>query len=247
MAAEATYDDRLCRLEATRMTKEMGELIFDAIYLAVIWTIVFRMYGRLRTLSEDRLPLAQTLALAFALLGLGDTAHVGFRIVAHLTGGIEANPQLLGIGKLATAVTVTIFYVLLVKAWKLRYNKHYGVLAYLLFISAAVRLIVMLLPGNEWAREVAPFAFSMYRNIPLLIQGIGVAYLVLSESVRSKDSAFTWIGLMILVSYAFYTPVILYARTVPTLGLLMIPKTIAYMVAAFVAYRSVFKDSQAVG
>ena len=229
------------------MTKEMGELIFDAIYLVVIWTIVFRMYGKMPTLPDDRLPLARTLALAFALLGLGDTAHVGFRIVAHLTGGVEANPQLLGAGKLATAVTVTIFYVLLVRAWKLRYNKHYGVLAYLLFISAGVRLAFMLLPGNEWAKAVAPFSFSMHRNIPLLIQGLGAAYLILSESVRSQDSAFTWIGLMILVSYAFYTPVILYARTVPTLGLLMIPKTIAYMVAAFVAYRSVFKESKAAG
>jgi len=28
---------------------------------------------------------------------------------------------------------------------------------------------------------------------------------------------------------------------------LMIPKTIAYMVAAFVAYSSVFKDSSAIG
>jgi ABC-type amino acid transport system permease subunit len=229
------------------MTKEMGELIFDAIYLVVIWTVVFRMYGRMRTLTDDRLPLARTLALAFALLALGDTAHVGFRIVAHLRGGVEANPQLLGTGKLATAITVTIFYALLVKAWKLRYNKHYGIFAYLLFLGAAVRLTFMLLPGNEWAKAVAPFSFSMHRNIPLLIQGLGAAYLILSESVRSQDSAFTWIGLMILVSYAFYTPVILYARTVPALGLLMIPKTIAYMVAAVVAYSSVFKDLPTAG
>ena len=240
-------DNRLDMREATWMTKEMGELVFDVIYLAVIWAIVFRMYGSLRTLPKDRLPLARTLVLAFALLGLGDTAHVGFRIVAHLTGGVEANPQLLGIGKLATAITVTIFYVLVVKAWKLRYNKRYGVLAYLLFVSAAVRLSFMLLPGNEWARDVAPFDFSMHRNIPLLIQGLGAAYLILSDSVRSKDSAFTWIGLMILVSYAFYTPVILYARAIPTLGLLMIPKTIAYMVAAFVAYGSGFKHPPAIG
>ena len=240
-------DSRLRMQGATRMTREVGELIFDAIYLVVIWIMVFRMYGRLHTLPEDRLPLARTLGLAFALLGLGDTAHVGFRIVAHLTGGVETNPQLLGVGKLATAITVTIFYVLLVRAWKLRYNKHYGVLAYLLFISAAVRLSFMLLPGNEWAKAIAPFSFSMHRNIPLLIQGLGAAYLILSDSVRSQDSAFTWIGLMILVSYAFYTPVILYARTVPALSLLMIPKTIAYMVAAVVAYRSVFKDSPALG
>jgi hypothetical protein len=51
----------------------------------------------------------------------------------------------------------------------------------------------------------------------------------------------------ILVSYVFDTPVILYARAVPTLGLLMIPKTTAYMAATFVAYSSVFRDSSAIG
>jgi len=100
------------------MTKEVGELIFDLVYLAVIWTIVFKMYGTLHRLAEERLPLARTLALAFALLALGDTGHVGFRVVAHLAGGVEANPQLLGVGKLATAITVTVFYALLVRAWK---------------------------------------------------------------------------------------------------------------------------------
>lgn len=224
------------------MGKEVGELIFDLVYLAVIWTIVLGMYNKLRTMPENRLPLARTLVLAFALLALGDTGHVGFRIVAHLMGGTAANPELLGIGKLATAITVTIFYALLVKAWRLRYNKRYGVFAYVLFISAAVRLSFMLLPGNQWPSEIAPFDYSMHRNIPLLIQGLGVAYLILSESVKEKDTAFTWIGLMILVSYAFYTPVILYARAIPTLGLLMIPKTVAYMVAAYVAYRSVFAN-----
>jgi hypothetical protein len=162
-----TDDSRLLMQEATRMTKEVGELIFDLVYLAVIWTIVFKMYGTLHRLPEERLPLARTLALAFALLALGDTGHVGFRVVAHLAGGVEANPQLLGVGKLATAITVTVFYALLVRAWKLRYNKRYGILAYLLFISAAVRLSFMLLPGNQWARDIAPFDFSMHRNIPL--------------------------------------------------------------------------------
>ena len=50
-----------------------------------------------------------------------------------------------------------------------------------------------------------------------------------------------------LVSYAFYTPVILYARAIPTLGFLMIPKTIAYMVAAFVRMALSFKHPPAIG
>ena len=45
---------------------------------------------------------------------------------------------------------------------------------------------------------------------------------------------------MILVSFAFYLPVILFAHPVPLLGMLMIPKTCAYLVVAWVAYRDMW-------
>jgi hypothetical protein len=49
---------------------------------------------------------------------------------------------------------------------------------------------------------------------------------------------------MILVSYAFYAPVILFVQQVPAVGMLMIPKTLTYLVMAFVGYRDIFKRSQ---
>jgi len=45
---------------------------------------------------------------------------------------------------------------------------------------------------------------------------------------------------MIGVSYAFYAPVILWVATVPVLGMLMIPKTCAYVAIALIAYRALF-------
>jgi hypothetical protein len=44
---------------------------------------------------------------AFALLALGDTGHVGFRVVAYALGGLEAHAGLVGLGALSTAYTVT--------------------------------------------------------------------------------------------------------------------------------------------
>jgi hypothetical protein len=41
---------------------------------------------------------------------------------------------------------------------------------------------------------------------------------------------------MILVSNAFYTPVILFVQRVPVIGMLMIPKTLAYVAIAVLAY-----------
>jgi hypothetical protein len=45
---------------------------------------------------------------------------------------------------------------------------------------------------------------------------------------------------MIQISYTFCTPVILFARRVPQLGLLMIPKTLAYPAMAVRVYRDLY-------
>jgi hypothetical protein len=46
---------------------------------------------------------------------------------------------------------------------------------------------------------------------------------------------------MILVSYACYIPVILFVQQAPMVGMLMIPKTLAYVAVGFIAYGELFR------
>ena len=48
---------------------------------------------------------------------------------------------------------------------------------------------------------------------------------------------------MILLSYAFYIPVILLVQQMPMIGMLMIPKTMAYVGIALIAYFSLFRQT----
>jgi hypothetical protein len=50
---------------------------------------------------------------------------------------------------------------------------------------------------------------------------------------------------MILVSFACYVPVILFVQRQPLIGMLMIPKTVAYVVMCLLAYRELFAASAA--
>ena len=50
---------------------------------------------------------------------------------------------------------------------------------------------------------------------------------------------------MILVSYAFNVPVVLFVETAPMAGMVMIPKTIAYVAVAWVAVLEVFHRASA--
>jgi hypothetical protein len=216
------------------------ESIFNIGYLAVVWTLVFFMARRQEQVAPQNSAVARRVMWAFALLALGDTGHVGFRVLAYALGGLEANPVLVGAGALSTAYTVTLFYMLMLDVWRLRFNKPIGWFGWLLLAAGAARLVVMLFPQNQWWQVVPPYAWGLLRNSFLVIQGLGVMFLILRDAARTNDRAFTWIGIMIALSYTFYTPVILWVQQMPMLGMLMIPKTCAYLGVAFIAYRALF-------
>ena len=75
-----------------------------------------------------------------------------------------------------------------------------------------------------------------------MIQGLGLAYLILRDARAAGDTTFKWIGISILVSYACYIPVILFVQQVPMIGMLMIPKTMAYVAIGFLAYHEFYRQ-----
>jgi hypothetical protein len=220
------------------------EIVFNIAYLITIWTLVILMLVRRGRVAPENRSIANRFIWAFALLALGDTGHVGFRVIAYLRGGLEANPMLVGIGAFSTAFTVTIFYMLLVDIWHLRFKKPLGWFGWLLLAAGIIRLVVLLFPQNEWGQVVAPYNWSLLRNSLLVIQGVGVTFLILRDAIHAHDKPFIWIGAMIVASFIFYAPVILWVQWVPLLGMLMIPKTCAYLVVAFIAFAEFFRGKK---
>lgn len=230
--------------EEFRMWLEIG---FNLTYLLVIWWLVITMMIKYRDLNPAIRQQARLVVGAFGLLAIGDSGHVGFRVFAYLYGGLESSIRLMGfqislvgLGALMTAVTVTIFYVLMLALWQVRFQKPYRWFEISIFIAAIVRLALMMLPVNQWQLTVPPQPWSLVRNVPLIFMGISIAYLILREALKVKDQTFTWIGIMILLSYACYLPVILFVQQNPLIGMLMIPKTLAYVAIGFLAYNDLY-------
>jgi len=128
----------------------------------------------------------------------------------------------------------------MLRIWHERYQKPYGWFGLLLILIGMIRLLIMLFPENEWNEAVPPQPWSLYRNVPLTLQGLGVAYLILRDAQQTKDTNFYWIGVLILFSFAMYAPVVLFVQRMPLLGLFMIPKTIAYVAIGFTGYKELF-------
>lgn len=221
---------------------------FNVIYLILVWWMVALMTRNMARVSEADRRTAGMIRMSFVLLAAGDTGHVGFRVLATLMGGADTQMMLfgepvslVGLGMLTTAYTVTLFYMVWVFIWRYRYQRPSNWATSLLLSAGLVRLIFMALPGNYWGNLVPPQPMSIYRNIPLFVQGIGLLWLMFEWAYQKQDKVFQWITWMVVVSFGFYAPVIFFAQQVPMLGMLMIPKTCAYLAIAWIAYRGLWQ------
>lgn len=214
------------------------ETLFDTVYLISVITIGIVMIRRCK--GERQFRLFGCMAV---VLGAGDAFHLVPRALALCTTGLEHYTAALGIGKLITSVTMTIFYVLLYYVWRLRYQVQgrKGLTA-AVYGLAGLRILLCLLPQNQWLSAEAPLSWGIYRNIPFALLGLLVILLFYRSAKEQKDRAFRWMWLTIVLSFGFYIPVVLWADAVPMIGMLMIPKTCAYVWTVLIGYSAMKRE-----
>ena len=90
-------------------------------------------------------------------------------------------------------------------------------------------------------------AWGIYRNIPFALLGLLIIVLFYKSAKERGDKSFQFMWLTIVLSFAFYIPVVLWADTVPLVGILMIPKTCAYVWAVWIGYSDMKNSRKQVG
>lgn len=219
------------------------ETIFDIVYLALIITIGVLMVRR----SGDRKQYTVFGAMAL-VLGCGDAFHLVPRAIALCTTGLADYTEALGLGKLITSITMTIFYVLLYYVWRLRYKVHgQRPTTVLIYVLAIARIVLCCMPQNEWLSANPPLAWGIWRNIPFCLLGAEIIVLYRRSAEKHDDRAFRWMWLAILLSFCFYLPVVLLSGVWPIIGMLMIPKTIMYVWIVLMGYIAMRRYSEPAG
>ncbi len=219
------------------------ETAFDVVYLISVVTIGIFMILKCNGNRQYRL-----FGIMAVVLGAGDAFHLVPRMIALCTTGLDNYTKALGIGKFITSITMTAFYVLLYYVWRLRYgitgkkNATYGV-----YVLAAARVVFCLLPQNEWLSADPPLFYGILRNIPFAGLGVAIIGLFLMSARKAGDREFRFMWLTIVLSFAFYIPVVLFAAKVPLIGMLMIPKTCAYVWTVLIGLFAMLRHNKASG
>ena len=149
-------------------------------------------------------------------------------MIALNSTGLDNYKVELGLGKLVTSITMTFFYVIMYIFLIARYKKNPPMWLHIIYgLLFVVRIILVALPQNNWYGD-SPYTWNIYRNIPFVIMGI--IFIVMSFIYCKGDKYFKWMWLLVILSFVFYLVTALGATYVPMLGLMMLPKTICYMV-----------------
>ena len=214
------------------------ETLFDIIYLTTVLTLGVRMVRRSAGRRQYRL-----FGWMAVVLGAGDAFHLVPRAVALCTTGLENYTAALGLGKWITSVTMTVFYLLLYAVWRERYRirGRQGLTA-LVGLLAGVRILLCMLPQNRWLSADAPLVWGIWRNIPFALLGLVMLLLFYRSAKETGDRAFSRMWLTIALSFGFYIPVVLWADAVPMVGMLMIPKTCAYVWTVLIGYNAMKQE-----
>ena len=159
------------------------------------------------------------------ILGCGDAFHLVPRVLNYWVPGDWT--AALGIGKLVTSITMTVFYLLLEHVRRIRYEIQEKTTLFAVYALSAARIVLCLFPQNMWTSADAPLSWGIYRNIPFVI--LGILSIILWHRSAKEDMVFRFLWLAILLSFAFYVPVVLWTDKIPLLGMLMLPKTVMYI------------------
>ena len=212
-----------------------GESLFDLLYLLFVIVSGCVMLKKARSKAERRM------GRAALVLGCGDAFHLiprvlNYFVAADLTAA-------LGVGKLITSLTMTVFYVYLYYIYVDYYgekNETRTITA--LYALTMARIILCLFPQNGWLQNSGDVTWGVLRNLPFVAMGLMIALRYYKN--RNKARRFRFIWLYVTLSFLFYIPVATAAGIVPMLGMLMLPKTVCYILMILTFYQAVTADPE---
>lgn len=199
---------------------ELGEAIFCVIYL------LFGFISAAVLLTKGQSGAVTVLyGILTLILAGGDSFHLIPRILHAVRGDFAGYEFWAGLGLMISSITMTVFYLVLYEVWALLaagMGLTIPPVKPILWGLALCRVVLCCFPQNNWFKKEGNQTWGILRNAPFVVLGVLMIAL------------FGWSGLWgmaaaILVSFGCYLPVVLFAKKNPKVGMLMMPKTMAYM------------------
>lgn len=203
---------------------DIMESVFSVCYLAfgLIAGVVYLCNTSGRT-------LVLLYGVATLVLCFGDMFHLVPRVARAVKGPTPGIINWMNTGLQVTSISMTIFYILLLYIWKYTFPEMTPpqMMVWLIWLTAIARIVICLMPQNNW-RTGGNAKMSELRNCLFLFTGVCMMMLYWMSG-NAHDYHMTKMVWAIGISFACYLPVAAFAKKKPAVGMLMMPKTLAYV------------------
>lgn len=218
---------------------DIAECSFDFIYLTLILIVGYTMWTRRG--SKDY----TYFAAMCLLLGGGDSFHLLPRVYSKMVAMNETVTAAIGIGNLISAITMSLFYVLFLEVISIRYNKPLTKTRYWMYVLLAARIIALLLPQNDWIHHTHNLTISWIRNVPFMAMGAIIVWLLFDVVKGHPEDGFRYMWIYVTGSFGCYIPVALCNLELKYQIILMIVKTIMYVMIVLTGFKTLpWKDDK---
>lgn len=218
----------------------IGDLLllsFNVIYLLFVWIMIALMFFERKIIVPEYSASALRFILGFLLLALGDIPLLILQIITFLNVEALPNPILVGYAAITPLITLILFFMLILRGYYLVFKRPIDAIFFLLIVAGCIGFLLFIPEDNKWGNLTPPADWSPLRSFPLIIQGLGVALLLLWEGIHKSNKIVRRMGWSILISMAFYIPEVLLIHQISLLRLLLIPRFMCYMALLFIVFK----------
>ena len=105
------------------------------------------------------------------------------------------------------------------------------------WITSVTMTVFYVLLYYVWRKR---YQIEGQKDLTIAVYALSAVRIVLfyRSAKQNNDKAFRWMWLTIVLSFGFYIPVVLWADVNPLIGMLMIPKTCAYVWTVLIGYNA---------
>jgi hypothetical protein len=215
------------------------EGIFEFAYL--IGSIVLGIFIIIINTKKNKKPAYYIFAVAVFILTIGDAFHLVPRVLnLSFGGGYE---YMMTVGTIVTSVTISVYYLFLYYFIQIDLQKRMPqTLNWVVLVLTIVRIVILFIPQNQWF-DGGNYTMGIVRNIPFVIVGAIVIFMFFKYYFQDKNiNKFKFAWLYIILSFVFYLIVVFGVEFGPLFGLIMLPKTVFYVLITVLGLLAIRKQ-----
>jgi len=201
------------------------ETMFSMVYLGFLVIATYEFFS-----LSGRSPIYLMYGCLTAILLFGDSFHLIPRIIRNLNGKLNMEEYWFGLGNQISSITMTGYYLILFFIYEQLFPEieiAKGI-TIAIWTTVILRVLICLLPQNNWYEKKGNIVFSILRNMIFLITGI-LEIILFAKAGNTNQYALWQMTIAIGLSFLFYLPVAFWAKKHPKLGMLMLLKTGCYI------------------